>query len=51
MTSRENKRIQKQVIDSDLERVINTLKEDMNWKSDLELKSRVMKERMFRMRN
>ena len=38
MTSRENKRIQKQVIDSDFERVISTLKEDMDWKFDLELK-------------
>lgn len=44
MTSRENKRIQKQVIDSDFERVINTLKEDMGWKFDLELKSRTIKE-------
>lgn len=51
MSSRENNRIQKQVIDSDFERVINTLKEDMNWKFDLELNSRTMKERMFRMRN
>lgn len=51
MSSRENKRIQKQVIDSDFERVINILKGDMNWKFDLELKSRTMKERMFRMRN
>lgn len=51
MTSKENKRIQKQVIDSDFERVINTLKEDMDWKFDLELKSRTMKEKMFKMRN
>lgn len=51
MTSKENNRIQKQVIDSHFGRIISTLKEDMDWKFDLELKSRTMKERMFRMRN